>query len=172
MRWFLATGCLVAATAILAVPVGEVTAEPAPAPLDQASLVARVLELTNFERGKLGLAPLQVSVELQIAAQAYSQVLASGDCFEHTCGPVPKVADRDAAAGYVGWTWLGENIAGGYATPEAVMAGWMASSTHRANILKVEFTEVGVGVTSGGGRFGMYWAQEFGTRDDGSDDQN
>jgi uncharacterized protein YkwD len=172
MRLVLATGCLVAATAILAMPVGEVTAEPAPAPLDQASLVARVLELTNVERGKLGLAPLQVSVELQSAAQAYSQVLASGDCFEHTCGPLPKLADRDSAAGYLGWTWLGENIAGGYATPEAVMAGWMASSAHRANVLKAEFTETGIGVTGGGGRFGVYWAQEFGTRDDAADDDD
>ena len=50
------------------------------------------------------------------------------------------------------------------------MAGWMASSAHRANILKVEFTEIGIGVTSGGGRFGVYWAQEFGTRDDDADD--
>ena len=170
MRWVLASGCLIVAAAILALPLGDVTAEPARAPLDQPSLVARVLELTNAERGKLNLAPLELSVELQVAAQTYSQVLAAGDCFEHTCGPMPQLTDRNAAAGYAGWTWLGENIAGGYATPEAVMAGWMASSAHRANILKVEFTEIGIGVTSGGGRFGVYWAQEFGTRDADADD--
>ena len=42
------------------------------------------------------------------------------------------------------WTW-GENIAAGYASPEAVMSGWMNRSGHRANILNCNYTEIGVG---------------------------
>jgi uncharacterized protein YkwD len=146
--------------------VGEVAAQTLAAPIDQLAATSRVLDLTNNERNKAGLAPLTASVELQAAAQSYTLVLASGDCFAHTCGPMPNFADRDAAAGYAGWWSLGENLAGGYSTPEEVVAGWMASPGHRANMLSAAFSEVGIGVTSGAGRFGVYWAEELGTRDD------
>ena len=66
--------------------------------------------------------------------------------------------------GYAGWSAVGENIAAGYATPEDVVAGWMASPGHRANILSPNFSEIGIGVSAGGGQFGTYWTQEFGAR--------
>jgi len=118
------------------------------------------------------LAPLAISAELADAAQGYSAVLASSGCFEHTCGAVPNFADRDANSGYAGWTAIGENIAAGYPTPEAVVVGWMASPGHRANILSADFTEIGIGVTSGGGKFGTYWTQEFGARSDAAAHQD
>src|SRR5215471_14058568 len=157
MRWVLQGACLLAG-AIVLLPLSEALAEPSAAPADQAANVGRVLDLTNAERSNAGLAPLVLSLKLQAAAQAYSQVLASGACFAHTCGPMPSFADRDAAAGYGDWTAIGENLAGGYSTPEAVMAGWMGSPGHRENILSTSFTEVGIGVTTGGGQYRVYWA--------------
>jgi uncharacterized protein YkwD len=133
-------------------------------PADKTDFVGRVLELTNVERQNAGLAPLALNPELEDAAQSYSEVLASSGCFDHSCGPVPNFADRDDQAGYTDWTNLGENIAAGYPTPEAVVESWMASPGHRANILSPQFTEIGVGVTSGDGQYGTYWTQEFGTR--------
>ena len=132
MRWVLASGCLILAAAILALPVGEVTAEPASAPLDQPSLVARVLELTNAERGKLNLAPLEVSVQLQVAAQAYSQVLGRGRLFR-THVRANAEADGPRRGGrYAGWTWLGENIAGVTPRPRpSWRAGWRPRRTAR-----------------------------------------
>jgi uncharacterized protein YkwD len=172
MRWVVG-GSSVVAVAIALLPVYDALADPAATtanPEPPNAVVPRVLDLTNAERGKMGLPPLTLSAELTLAAQAYSQVLASGNCFEHTCGPVPNFADRDVAAGYLGWTTLGENLAGGFSTPEAVVAGWMASPSHRANILSLSYTDVGIGVTSGNSRFGMCWAEEFGSRYDGADD--
>jgi uncharacterized protein YkwD len=137
----------------------------AAAPQDaNSAFIARVLELTNVERQKAGLGPLAMNSQLSDAAQIYSQVLAGGDCFEHTCGPVPRFADRIGQAGYDGWSALGENIAAGYPTPEAVVAGWMASPGHRENILSPNYNEIGIGLVSGGGKFGTYWTQEFGSR--------
>jgi uncharacterized protein YkwD len=133
-------------------------------PLDESGFALRVLELTNAERQKNGLAPLAMNAQLNDAAQGYSQVLASSGCFEHTCGPVPDFADRAKQAGYTGWNALGENIAAGYPSAEAVVAGWMNSPGHRANILSPKFTEMGIGLVSGSGKFGTYWAQEFGAR--------
>ena len=151
--------CLVLASIMTS--TGVAAAEPA----DTDSFALRVLELTNAERQNAGLAPLTLNSELADSAQTYSEILASSGCFAHTCGPVPNFADRDGEAGYTDWTSIGENIAGGYPTPEAVVAGWMASPGHRENILSARFTESGIGVASGGGQSGMYWTQEFGTRD-------
>ena len=156
MRWRFVTALLVAFSVLY---VGPVAAAPS-----QDPVAARVLELTNAERASAGLAPLVASNELQASAQEYTQVLASSGCFEHTCGPVPNFVDRDWQAGYTGWTAIGENIAEGYPTAEDVVAGWMSSPGHRANILSPNFTEIGIGVAGGAGKFGTYWTEEFGAR--------
>ncbi|MCZ9338405.1 CAP domain-containing protein, partial [Streptomyces sp. TRM76130] len=49
----------------------------------------------------------------------------------------------------------------GQRSPAAVVEGWMNSPGHRANILKAEFTHIGIGL-AGGGRAGTYWTQLFG----------
>jgi uncharacterized protein YkwD len=56
-------------------------------------------------------------------------------------------------------TW-GENIAAGQATPKEVVDAWMASPGHKANILREEFTHMGVGYTRSDA-FGTLWALEF-----------
>src|ERR1700694_4726490 len=139
--------------------MGSVAAAAAAAANDPA-FVARVLALTNVERQKAGLGPLALSSELNDAAQKYSQVLATSGCFDHTCGPVPNFADRAGQSGYMGWTALAENIAAGYPTADAVVTGWMSSPGHRANILSPKYTEMGIGLVSGTGKFGTYWTQE------------
>jgi len=65
---------------------------------------------------------------------------------------------------YPGWSWLGENIAAGYSTPSSVVAGWMSSSGHRANILNPDNWELGVGYYTGGGSWSRYWVQTLGRR--------
>ncbi len=56
-------------------------------------------------------------------------------------------AGRITAAGY-SWSAAGENIATGYPTPAAVVAGWMRSTGHCRNILSPAFRDLGVGVTA------------------------
>lgn len=128
------------------------------------SYTDRVVELVNAERAQAGLAPLVSNPLLTGSAQGYAQLLAETGCFEHTCGPVPDFTDRIAGAGYVDWIAAGENLAAGQQSPEAVVAGWMNSPAHRANILNPDFAEIGVGLAEGG-ELGMYWTQAFGTRD-------
>ena len=147
----------------LAVAPTSVQALAGAAPDNAPAQTARVLELTNAERARAGLAPLTLNTQLTQAAQQYSEVLATDGCFAHTCGPVPDMTQRDAQAGYTGWTTVGENIAAGYPTPEAVVNGWMESPGHRANILNPDYRELGIGLASGG-KYGAYWTQEFGSR--------
>jgi uncharacterized protein YkwD len=57
------------------------------------------------------------------------------------------------------WMAIGENVAMGQTSPEAVMQSWMNSAGHRRNILNPDFQELGVGYAEGGGR--PYWVQVF-----------
>lgn len=159
--WFRAARSLLPAAWPFAAVVALTLGYAPPAAADD--LTARVVEVTNMERQRVGLAPLVYNPQLAAAAQTYAQVLASGSCWAHTCGPVPDFTQRTMLAGYTGWSVLGENIAGGQRAPEAVVAGWMASPAHRANILNSNFREIGVGVAYGG-RYQIYWTEEFGAR--------
>lgn len=159
-----------AALSVGAAPASEGADETLPAlPLPDPTARARsilaedVVRLTNAARAKEGLAPLQPNESLMQAAQTYAQVLASGECFAHDCPPVPSQRDRIARAGYGGWKRIGENIAAGDRTAEDTVAGWLESPGHRANILKAEIREIGVGVATGDGQYRIYWVQVFAT---------
>jgi len=122
-----------------------------------------VIQLTNVQRQNAGLLPLVANASLMQDAQAYAQVMASTNCFGHSCGSTPDFAQRASNAGYTGWTSLAENLAAGQNTPQEVMATWMGSPEHSANILSSQYSEIGVGVAYGGS-YGAYWVQVFGAR--------
>ncbi|MFJ3803857.1 CAP domain-containing protein [Streptomyces sp. NPDC090088] len=121
---------------------------------------AEVVDLTNRERARAGLRPLAVDPQLAAAAQAYSTDMATRDFYAHTSPEGTQPWDRAAAAGSRRRT-IGENIACGQRSAAEVVDGWMNSPGHRANILKPEFTHIGIGF-AGGGRAGTYWTQLFG----------
>jgi uncharacterized protein YkwD len=115
-----------------------------------------VVYLVNVERASR-CGPLAVDGRLATAAQRHSDDMAAHDYFSHTSLNGDTLADRARAAGFTGGT-LGENIAAGQRTPEDVMAAWMASEGHRANILNCDYTVIGVGLNEDG----WYWTQMFG----------
>lgn len=59
----------------------------------------------------------------------------------------------------LGYSSSGENIAQGQQSAEEVVNDWMNSPTHRANILRGEFTILTVGVAGNGAH--KIWVQEF-----------
>ncbi|MFI1958974.1 CAP domain-containing protein [Streptomyces althioticus] len=121
---------------------------------------AEVVELTNRERARAGLAPLSHDPLLATAAQAHSADMVARDFYAHTAPDGSKPWDRAAAVGSRCRT-VGENIACGQRSPAEVVRGWTNSPGHRANILAPQFTHIGVGF-AGGGRAGTYWTQLFG----------
>ncbi|MFH8976955.1 CAP domain-containing protein [Streptomyces sp. NPDC017890] len=125
-----------------------------------ARTTAEVVDLTNRERAGAGLPALGVDARLTLAAQAHSADMVARDFYSHTDPDGGKPWDRAAAAGATRRT-VGENIACGQRSPADVVEGWMNSPGHRANILKPDFTHIGVGL-AGGGRAGTYWTQVFG----------
>lgn len=115
-----------------------------------ATFEEQVAELVNVQRWDWGgghLPPLKLQSNLIACAEEHSDSMAVHDYFSHRdfFAGCNTLSTRLANAGYTGWTSAGENIAAGYASPAAVMAAWMASSGHRANILSSSYRDFGVG---------------------------
>jgi uncharacterized protein YkwD len=129
------------------------------------TLEDQVVAATNDERAKVKCAALTMDDRLRTAAQVHSADMASYAYLSHTghngSDPVSRMKD----AGYtitpaIGWA---ENVARGYPTVDAVMAAFMGSPDHRANILNCSMKVIGVGVArSVAGE--LYWTQDFATK--------
>lgn len=133
------------------------------------AFINRVLELTNQFRAENGLTPLKLNNELNAAAQNHSKDMAVQDYFSHTGKDGSQAWDRAKLVGYEARA-MGENIAAGYTTPEAVVEGWKNSPGHRANLLNPTYTELGVGYfylqdDTGSVNYKHYWTQNFGSGD-------
>jgi uncharacterized protein YkwD len=129
---------------------------------DQASSWrAEILLLVNQERVANGLVTVTQNPTLEEQATYYACEMIHYDFFDHV-NPATgtTLGERADQFGY-DYLVIGENLAAGQTSPEAAMADWMASPGHRDNILDPRFTELGVGVRTGG-EYGVYWVQEFG----------
>lgn len=131
--------------------------------------------LLNAERAARNLAPLRTNRLLVKAALRHARDMVARRYFAHDAPPTRRSTfdQRIRAAGYLrsgqGWT-VGENLAWGtgtLATPAAIMDAWMASPSHRANILTPAFRETGLAVVPGtpsGSADGATYSDEFGVR--------
>ena len=99
---------------------------------------------------------------LNRAARAHSRDMARNNFFSHTGSDGSKSWDRAAAQGYV-YGYIGENIAAGYRDAGSVQSGWLNSPGHCENIMRPQYTQMGVGCTrSAGSDYGTYWTVVFG----------
>jgi uncharacterized protein YkwD len=149
-----------------------------PSRSDLDAVRAAVLCLIDRERARRGEPALRANTRLARAAQAHAASMGRDGYFNHVGPGGDTPVSRIRAAGYLagarlGWA-IAENIAwatGSLATPRAIVAAWMASPRHRANILDRRFRDTAVGVwprvpyaLSGGARGGMY-TEDFGAID-------
>ena len=171
----LATGlsALVAVLALAAPAMACPNQDVAPAAGSLAKARKATLCLLNAERRAHGLAAVRGNRRLRRAAARHSRAMVRERFFEHTSPGGSTMAGRVSAAGYARWTALGENIAWGtaaLATPAAIVRGWMHSPGHRANILRAQFREIGIGIAHGAplallpGEHGATYTTDFGTR--------
>lgn len=116
------------------------------APAAAATSSTALLGAMNKARAENGLAPLKSNRVLRRAARSYSQEMLAGGFFDHR-----NFVGRMLRFGVRG-PLVGENLAWAanhQATPEAIVAGWLASPAHRKNLLQRRFRYVGVGVVAG-----------------------
>lgn len=115
----------------------------------------------NYERSKQGLPPLRLNAELNQAAQRHAINMGCEGLMAHQLDGL-DAGQRISQTGYT-WSAWEENIAAGYTTASAVVAGWMGSPGHRANILdesSLDVSETGIGAfVAPDGR--MYFCQDF-----------
>jgi len=139
-------------------------------PVVNADYEQQVVDLVNTERANRGLPPYKRVTALDNAARYHSADLGQDNYFAHdshdrsggnlvfVCGTWTRIATYYSGAS-------GENIAGGYSTPQSVMNGWMNSTGHRNNILSTYSWEIGVGYAAvNGSTYYHYWTQDFGKR--------
>jgi uncharacterized protein YkwD len=101
-----------------------------------------VLREMNRVRTQHGLHPLRIDTHLQHAAVSHSREMLATDAFAHGA-----FAERMVHF-HVRCTIAGENLAwgtGGGGTARAIVAAWLASPEHRANLLRPSFRRAGVG---------------------------
>jgi len=113
----------------------------------------QVVDLVNIERAKEGRQPLKIDESLLVSCDIRAQELVVK--FEHARPDGSSWSTAITTA----YSTAGENIAYGYASADAVMNGWMNSTGHRNNILKENYTHIGVGHYKQNGT--SYWVQLF-----------
>ncbi len=126
--------------------------------------------MVNEQRISFGLNPVTRNQTLEDQATEYACEMIQYDFFAHVNPATGStLRDRTNQFGYP-FQVVGENLAAGQTTPQQAMNDWIASTEHRENILDPRFTELGIGIRTGGS-YGMYWVQEFGrplSADDGT----
>jgi uncharacterized protein YkwD len=140
-------------------------AKPTPAPAKPSYAVqavtgtaitaANVIADVNDQRIAAGIAPLTENAQLDQAAKARLADMEKYNDFAHQSPDGLTFVVAIEQSGYP-WQWAGENLAQGFPTVQATVAGWMISPMHKANILKPQYTDTGVAVD------GSLVVQEFG----------
>jgi uncharacterized protein YkwD len=138
--------------------------------LEPAAVANRVLELVNAARAQMRICgrdryaatqPLRLSALLNDAALGQAHDMAARGSLGHEGSDGSTSGDRITRAGYR-WRAAGENIAAGQRDAEAVVAAWLESPGHCANLMSPQFTEMGLAFALAQGKDpAIYWAQVF-----------
>lgn len=127
--------------------------------------VEKLLNLTNLKRAEAGLPPLNLDSQLSAAATAKANDMFGKNYWAHNApnGTTPWFFVSNAGYQYI---FAGENLAKDFSNSEGVVSAWMASPTHRDNLLKREYQDVGFAVANGrlAGEETTLVVQLFGTR--------
>ena len=124
----------------------------------------RIIELTNQARIEQGLPILMHNSVLDQSAMMKAQDMLANNYFAHnrpSDGTTPW--EWFKAAGY-NYTFAGENLAMNFSEAEEAMSAWLASPSHKANIMNANYDEIGIAVVVGkiDGRQTTLVVQHFG----------
>ena len=110
--------------------------------------IDEVVRATNAERAASGLKPLAYNEKLADAARRKAANMLSENYWSHNSpsGKSPWVWFKDAGYNYV---FAGENLAKDFGDTNRMMNAWMASSSHKENIVNPKYSEIGIAVVPG-----------------------
>ncbi len=124
----------------------------------------KLIDLTNVERQKKGLTPVVENEALNKAAKLKAENMFEENYWAHFAPSGKTPWDFILGSGYK-FTLAGENLAKNFYTSEEVVAAWMASPTHRDNLLNSNYKDIGMAVVEGvlNGQKTTLIVQEFAT---------
>lgn len=127
--------------------------------------VQTLIDLTNAYRQGLDLPQLIINPRLTQAAVNKAKNILAEQYFSHTSPEGKKFSDWVKEVNYA-YFYVGENLAIDFSTPQDVFSAWLNSPSHKANIVRPEFQEIGIADLTGkfNGRETSVVVQIFGSR--------
>lgn len=151
---------------VIANSVLGILSSPKVAVLGYAASISpqRVIELTNQKRAEAGVGSLTLNDSLSKAAKEKGLDMIQDNYWAHVAPDGTEPWDFFKAVGY-SYRFAGENLARDFTNPEDAIDAWMASPSHRENMLSEKYTEIGVAVVEGdlNGKDTTLIVQLFGT---------
>lgn len=125
----------------------------------------KIITLVNQKRAEVNLPPLSLSDQLSAAATQKAQDMFGQDYWAHISPTGTTPWSFITSSGYE-YVYAGENLARNFNTADEVVAAWMNSPSHRANILKPEYKDIGLAILNGklNGEDTTLVVQEFGAK--------
>jgi len=110
--------------------------------------VQDVVNQTNDQRASAGLPPLTLNMALSNAAAGKAQDMFNKQYWAHTS---PDGVEPWAFISGAGYSYIaaGENLARDFLHTGDMISAWMASPTHKANIINPKYQEIGIAVVNG-----------------------
>lgn len=107
-----------------------------------------LLTITNQKRVENGLSPLQLNEELSFAAQFKAKDMFAKNYWAHSApdGVTPWFFIKKVGYEY---TYAGENLARGFNQSSDIINAWMASPSHRENMLSKNYEDIGFAFMEG-----------------------
>ena len=107
-----------------------------------------VIRITNEQRVSVGLLPLEANATLAQAAQAKAADMLNNNYWAHVSPDGTQPWSFFVNAGY-NYRYAGENLARDFTNPTSAVDAWMASPTHKDNLLSANYREIGIAVIEG-----------------------
>jgi len=110
--------------------------------------IQEVVDMTNKKRTEVGLSTLNYNAQLSAAAKAKGEHMLQNDYWAHIApdGTEPWKFFNDSGYSY---RYAGENLARDFSSAAAAIDAWMASPSHKDNMLSSKYREIGIAVVEG-----------------------
>lgn len=128
----------------------DITVGLLPGVLGYASQIdpAKVIELTNTERQNAGLGKVTYNSVLSEAAAAKAADMFANNYWAHVSPTGTEPWSFISSSGYK-YQHAGENLARDFSNSKDIVSAWMASSTHKKNLLDSRYKDIGIAVMDG-----------------------
>ena len=107
-----------------------------------------VIALTNQKRIAAGLSPLEENKSLDQAALSKGNYMIEKDFWAHVAPDGTQPWKFFGDVGYK-YKYAGENLARDFTNANSAVEAWMASPTHKENMLSPNYREIGIAVVEG-----------------------